>query len=126
MKAVTGNLQWVLRLEGLGVFAASLIVFSGIDGNWLLFFAAFLIPDITLLAYLVNKNMGALFYNLSHSIIGPMLLVSFALLYDVPIGLTISCIWLAHIGFDRALGYGLKYQSDFNHTHLGIIGRNKS
>jgi hypothetical protein len=25
-------------------------------------------------------------------------------------------IWLAHIGFDRALGYGLKYSSGFGVT----------
>lgn len=32
-------------------------------------------------------------------------------------------IWSAHIGFDRALGYGLKYASGFGATHLGRIGR---
>ena len=26
-----------------------------------------------------------------------------------PLILSIAMIWLAHIGFDRALGYGLKY-----------------
>jgi hypothetical protein len=26
------------------------------------------------------------------------------------------------VGFDRALGYGLKYQAGFKHTHLGLIG----
>ena len=28
----------------------------------------------------------------------------------------------AHIGIDRALGYGLKLPSGFKHTHLGVIG----
>jgi hypothetical protein len=32
-------------------------------------------------------------------------------------------IWLAHIGFDRALGYGLKYVAGFASTHLGRIGK---
>lgn len=32
-------------------------------------------------------------------------------------------IWIAHIGFDRTLGYGLKYDSGFKFTHLGRIGR---
>jgi Domain of unknown function (DUF4260) len=31
-------------------------------------------------------------------------------------------IWLAHIGIDRALGYGLKYTAGFTFTHLGRIG----
>jgi Domain of unknown function (DUF4260)/Transposase domain (DUF772) len=37
----------------------------------------------------------------------------------------LSCagvIWCAHIGFDRALGYGLKYSAGFGFTHLGLIG----
>jgi Domain of unknown function (DUF4260) len=30
---------------------------------------------------------------------------------------------IAHIGFDRMLGYGLKYASGFGDTHLSRIGR---
>jgi hypothetical protein len=40
-----------------------------------------------------------------------------------PLILSIAMIWLAHIGFDRALGYGLKYASGFSSTHLGRIGK---
>jgi hypothetical protein len=40
--------------------------------------------------------------------------------------LPIVAIWLAHIGFDRALSYGLKYADAFSHTHLGTIGRGES
>ena len=40
-----------------------------------------------------------------------------------PLVLSIAMIWLAHIGFDRALGYGLKYVSGFGFTHLGRIGQ---
>jgi hypothetical protein len=35
-----------------------------------------------------------------------------------PALLAVALIWIAHIGFDRLLGYGLKYISDFKHTHL--------
>ena len=31
-------------------------------------------------------------------------------------------IWAAHIGIDRALGFGLKYPDAFSSTHLGGIG----
>jgi hypothetical protein len=31
--------------------------------------------------------------------------------------------WAFHIGVDRALGYGLKFEDGFQHTHLGTIGR---
>ena len=30
----------------------------------------------------------------------------------------VALIWLAHIGMDRALGYGLKYETAFKDTHL--------
>jgi hypothetical protein len=30
---------------------------------------------------------------------------------------------MAHIGIDRALGYGLKYSAGFGFTHLGRIGK---
>jgi hypothetical protein len=39
-----------------------------------------------------------------------------------PLALSIAMIWLAHIGMDRALGYGLKYFGGFGFTHLGRIG----
>jgi len=32
-------------------------------------------------------------------------------------------ILTAHIGLDRALGYGLKYSTAFGHSHIGRIGR---
>jgi hypothetical protein len=30
-------------------------------------------------------------------------------------------IWIAHIGLDRAIGYGLKYPTGFRDTHLGKV-----
>jgi hypothetical protein len=35
--------------------------------------------------------------------------------------LSAALIWLAHIGMDRALGYGLKYPTTFKDTHLGHV-----
>jgi hypothetical protein len=32
-----------------------------------------------------------------------------------------ALIWLAHIGMDRMLGYGLKYSGGFKDTHLGRL-----
>jgi hypothetical protein len=41
-----------------------------------------------------------------------------------PALLSVAFIWLAHIGIDRALDYGLKYSTGFAFTHLGRIGKN--
>ena len=40
-----------------------------------------------------------------------------------PLVLALSLVWLAHIGTDRLLGYGLQYGDNFQHTHLGQLGR---
>jgi hypothetical protein len=37
-----------------------------------------------------------------------------------------ALIWGAHVGFDRALGYGLKYPNSFQATHLGPIGKGRA
>jgi hypothetical protein len=33
--------------------------------------------------------------------------------------MALALIWLAHIGMDRLLGFGLEYNDRFAHTHLG-------
>jgi hypothetical protein len=62
-------------------------------------------------------------YNALHSTIGPAVMAGIGLFFDNPAFLGVAAIWAAHIGFDRMLGYGLKYGSGFKDTHLGSIGR---
>ncbi|MEO6206023.1 MAG: DUF4260 family protein, partial [Mycobacteriales bacterium] len=52
----------------------------------------------------------------------PALLGLVASFNDQPLGQALALLWFAHIGMDRGLGYGLKYATDFKHTHLGRIG----
>jgi hypothetical protein len=39
----------------------------------------------------------------------------------VPVAVLVSLVWAAHIGADRAVGYGLKYPTGFEDTHLGRV-----
>ena len=49
-------------------------------------------------------------YNAAHSYMAPVALMTLGFCASAsPLVLSIAMIWLAHIGFDRALGYGLKY-----------------
>jgi hypothetical protein len=57
----------------------------------------------------------------AQSIVGKEALAAWALLTGRPP--VAATIWVAHIGFDRMLGYGLKYPTAFSDTHLGRIGR---
>jgi hypothetical protein len=74
-------------------------------------------------AYLADARTGAIIYNAAHSYMAPMTLMVTGLALASPLVLSIAMIWLAHIGFDRALGYGLKYSAGFGFTHLGRIGK---
>lgn len=80
-------------------------------------------PDLAFLGYLAGARVGAIAYNLSHSYIGALACLLAGVLLPHPLWLAAGLIWAAHIGFDRALGYGLKYAQGFGFTHLGLIGK---
>ena len=64
-------------------------------------------------AYLAGPRIGAIVYNAAHSYMAPMALMTTGFGLASPLTLSIAMIWLAHIGIDRALGYGLKYSAGF-------------
>lgn len=121
--AAAGGVRLVLRLEGLALFVAAIGAFIALDGRWWLLAVLILAPDLAFLGYLAGARAGAVAYDALHSTIGPLALGGLALAADWPLVLAIALIWLAHVGIDRALGYGLKYASGFTDTHLGRIGR---
>ena len=125
--AVSGLPLHVLRGEGLVLLAASLAVFfGGLDQAWWLVPALLFLPDVAMAGYARSHWTGALAYNLAHSYPAPALVGGLALLSDSALGQGVALIWFAHIGMDRALGYGLKYATGFNDTHLGhISGKGK-
>ena len=120
---VQGGVRAALRLEGLAVLAVTVTAFAGLQASWWLFAALFLVPDVSFLAYLVNPRVGAIVYNARHSYIAPLFLGLTAYFGQTSFLMPIALIWVAHIGFDRAVGYGLKYGSAFGDTHLGYKGR---
>jgi hypothetical protein len=121
--AVTGGLRILLRLEGLTLLAGMLLLYGVWGGSWWLFGLLLLAPDLSFVAYLSNPRSGAIVYNAAHSYMVPVALMTAGFGFGLPIVLSIAMIWLAHIGMDRALGYGLKYARGFGFTHLGRIGK---
>jgi hypothetical protein len=121
--AVTGGVKILLRLEGLTLFAAMLVLYATWGGSWWIFAILFLAPDLSFAAYLIDPKTGAFVYNAAHSYMAPVALLTAGFASDEPLILSIAMIWLAHIGIDRALGYGLKYSVGFGFTHLGRIGK---
>ena len=119
---VTGGLRTLLRLEGLTLFAGMTLLYAIWGGSWWAYAILFLAPDLSFAAYLAGPKTGAIVYNAAHSYLAPMALMTSGFGLDSPLVLSIAMIWLAHIGIDRALGYGLKYFAGFGFTHLGRIG----
>lgn len=124
MRAVTGAPRLLLRLEGLALLAAATWIFARTGESWWVYAILFFVPDISFAAYGSGPKLGAIVYNALHSTIGPVLLGFAGLLMDSPLFIGIAATWAAHVGFDRLLGYGLKYSTSFSDTHLGRIGRN--
>jgi Domain of unknown function (DUF4260) len=120
---VTGGVRTLLRLEGLTVLAMAVAAYANFGDGWGLFAVLFLLPDLAFFGYLAGPRAGAVAYNMTHSYVGPLGLLAAGVLGTMPLLLAVALIWLAHIGFDRALGYGLKYASGFRQTHLGTLGR---
>lgn len=126
MGKVIGNVKWVLRIEAVVVLTLALFFYNVLAFNWTTFFIYFLLPDISFIGYLFGKRVGAISYNCAHSYIGPAIVFMLFLGLGGEIFQIIGLIWIAHIGFDRALGYGLKYEKGFAYTHLGKIGKEKN
>jgi Domain of unknown function (DUF4260) len=120
---VTGGLRTMLRLEGLTLFAGMTLLYAVWGGSWWVYFVVFLAPDLSFAAYLAGPKVGAIVYNAAHSYMAPMALMTTGFGMNSPLTLSIAMIWLAHIGIDRALGYGLKYSAGFGFTHMGRIGK---
>ncbi|WP_061026856.1 DUF4260 domain-containing protein [Bradyrhizobium sp. CCH5-F6] len=119
--AVTGGVKILLHLEGLTLFAVMVMLYANWGGSWLIFAALFFVPDLSFLAYLANARFGAMAYNAVHSYMAPAALLAMGVSLASPLAQSIAVIWLAHIGIDRAIGYGLKYAAGFGFTHLGRI-----
>lgn len=71
-----------------------------------------------MLGYIVNKKLGAAFYNSAHTYAAPLLVFAFLWCSGLSSSLWLILIWLAHLGLDRMVGYGLKYETAFKDTHL--------
>ena len=119
----TGTPRLLLRLEGLALAVVAVFLYPRVSDSWWLFAALILVPDLSFLAYLAGPRAGAAIYNAAHTTALPFALALLGLLLPAIILVAIALIWLAHIGVDRLLGFGLKYPAGFGFTHLGRIGK---
>ncbi|MEZ3162598.1 DUF4260 domain-containing protein [Halorubrum sp. RMP-47] len=108
----------LLRLEGAGIAAAAAAAYFAIGGPAWLFVLLALAPDVSMLAYLAGPRIGSAVYNAFHTSLAPLALGASGLWLGATPVVWIALVWGAHVGVDRAVGYGLKYPTGFGHTHL--------
>lgn len=114
-----------IKIEELGMFIFGIYLFNSLEISWLWFIGLILLPDISMLGYLINSKTGALSYNIFHHKGIAILIYFIGVYFNSQIFQLIGIILFAHASMDRIFGYGLKYFDSFNNTHLGIIGNKK-
>lgn len=114
-----------LKLEAISLaFLMAVLVDNAGFSLWVLP-ATFLLFDVGMIGYIKDSKTGAIIYNLTHSLTIPGLVIATGVLLSNDIVSVVGYSWSFHIAVDRALGYGLKMQSSFHHTHLGQIKKKK-
>lgn len=108
----------LLRLEGLAVLVGAVVLYFDAGYGWLVLVLFLLAPDLSMIGYLGGPALGTLTYDVVHTYVLPVALAVFGVVGDSSVALQIALIWLAHIGADRLLGYGLKYPASFHDTHI--------
>jgi hypothetical protein len=113
----------LLKLEEAFMFGLSIFLFTKLDYAWWWYPLLILMPDLSMVGYMINTRLGAITYNfIHHKALGISFFVLGVILVNQPLQLT-GLILFGHSSMDRTLGYGLKYSDSFQNTHLGVIGR---
>jgi hypothetical protein len=108
----------VLRAEGAAFAAVATAAYFTIGGPLWLFAILALAPDVSMLAYLAGPRIGSAVYNAFHTYLVPVTFGAAGTWFGVTTVAWVALVWAAHIGVDRAVGYGLKHPTGFKHTHL--------
>ncbi len=111
----------LIKLEEAALFGLSIYLFSLTEFAWWWYLALILLPDIGMIGYLVSSRIGAYSYNLFHhrGVAVAVLVLGWYLKQEWLALLGI--ILFGHCAMDRMLGYGLKFEDSFHHTHLGWL-----
>lgn len=108
----------LLRAEGVAVGIGAILLYFHEGYPWWLFVALMLAPDLSMIGFVAGPTVGAAAYDAAHTYAIPVALAAIGVIADAEVAVQVGLIWLAHIGIDRAIGYGLKHPTGFKDTHL--------
>ena len=124
--SVTGQPRVWLRAEGVVTAVVGIAAWGALNGgNVLWLILGVLAVDISMVGYLAGPRLGALTYNVAHNWATALVVLLAGFVSTTPPLELLGVVLVVHVGVDRALGYGLKYPTSFQDTHLGRIGRNR-
>lgn len=123
LEATTPWVRRWLRAEGIAALIGGFVAWLGLGAPWPLFFLFLLVPDVSMVGYVRGTHVGAITYNIVHNWATSGLVLGLGIAAASPPVVLAGLILIAHVGMDRAFGYGLKYPTSFQDTHLGRIGR---
>lgn len=115
----------LLKLEEVAIFVLCMFLFNQLPFAWWWLPSLLLLPDISMVGYILNPKIGAYVYNLFHHRLTAAAVACYGLASGNVYWQLAAIILFAHISMDRLMGYGLKYEKGFTHTHLGITGKDK-
>jgi Domain of unknown function (DUF4260) len=115
----------LIKLEEAAMFLLSIVLISRLPYAWYWWLVWIMAPDLSAIGYLGGNRVGAICYNVVHHKGVAILLYLTGLFMSHPALEYAGMILFGHSSMDRGMGYGLKYFSGFQDTHLGRIGKNK-
>jgi hypothetical protein len=118
-------MKWTLWLEEFAQAVVALLLFAHLPYAWWWLAALFLVPDISMLGYLMGPRIGAFCYNLAHHKALALATGTAGWLLGTNWLLLTGTVLLFHSALDRVMGYGLKYATGFRDTHLGALPQPK-
>jgi len=124
----TKKMALTLQAEEVAITAVAIyfLTLHNMGMSFWVWIPIFLIPDLSMLGYMLGSRVGAVTYNLFHHRGVAILIAATGYFTHHEIFTAFGLLLLAHSSFDRMFGYGLKYNDSFNHTSLGWTGKNGS
>ncbi|GAB3920638.1 DUF4260 domain-containing protein [Larkinella terrae] len=116
-------MKTLLKLEEVAQFLLSIVLFSQLPFAWWWFPALILVPDLSMVGYLINPKIGAYAYNLAHHKAVAIAIGATGFLLANPVLMLTGVMLFGHSAMDRMMGYGLKFEDSFSHTSLGMVGK---
>ena len=112
MKSILRRPGVVLRIEGTVVFFTSAAAYTQTIAPLWIALPVLVLPDLILNKRVRDHRLGSWVFDLLHTYPAPSLLITFAVIRDFEFQSYLAAVpllWFMHIGFDRMLGRGARY-----------------